>query len=161
MFILPIYGIIGFFLDFPIFYLWYKRRTLLLNNISYLFLLFYSLIYYYLLGVYFATFTQALNIYGNKFVSILIPLVIVLIFSGHLLNQKNKMKELAREADSDSKVRLTIFDEYEYKNKHYLMIMTKYGYSLWIIYILIVIFSDYLSTISFGLSDFLIRHFLN
>jgi len=160
VFLLSIYGIIGNVLNFPLFYLWYKRRTPLLNNISYLFLLFYSLIFYYFLGVYFATFTQTLNLYSNKFVSIIIPLVIVLIFSGHLLNQNNKMKELIIEADNNIKVRLTLLDEYVYKNKQYLMIITKYGYTLWTIYILFVLVSDYLGIISFGLSDFLMEHFL-
>ena len=161
VFFLSIYGIIGNVLNFPIFYLWYKRRTPLLNNISYLFLLFYSLIFYYFLGVYFATFSEALKLYSNNFASIIIPLVIVLIMSGHLLKQNYKMKELVIEAENNYKVRFRLLDEFEYKMKQYLMVITKFGSWLYVIYILLALFHDYLSTISFGLSEYLIKHFLN
>jgi hypothetical protein len=155
-----LYGFIGNILNFPFFYLWYDRRTTFLNNLSYFFLLLYSLICFYILGIYFATFSEALNLYSNRFVSILIPFVIVSIIGGHLLNQSNLMRELAIKADNDYRVRLTLLDVYDYKNKQYLMIMTKYGYILWAIYILFVIFSNKLNSLSFGFSEFLLKHIL-
>lgn len=134
--------------------MWYRRKIIILNNLSYLLLSFYSIICSYILGIFFASLYEKLHTNYNTFISFIIPLGLTVIISGYLLNQNRKMKRLAGEENEEEKYKLTLFDWFEYKNPQYLMMITKYGYTLWIFYIFLVLYSDKLSTISFGLSDY-------
>ena len=93
--------------------------------------------------------------------SILIVFSIVSIFGAHLLNENNKIRNLITKDDNSFRVRLTLLDIFENKNKHYISVMTKYGYTLWAFYVVFEIFNSKMNTISIGLSDLLLKYYLN
>jgi hypothetical protein len=157
LFLVGTYCIVGNILNFPLFYLWYKRRTNFISNISYIFLSIYALIFLYFLGIYFTIFSLALNQYSNRIFSISIVFVFVSLIGGHLFNENNKLRNLAIE--NDLKIRISLLDFFEYKNKHYILVMTKYGYTLWIFYVVLEILRKNLSSLSLGLNDFLLKYY--
>jgi hypothetical protein len=157
LFLVGTYCIVGNILNFPLFYLWYKRRTNFISNISYIFLSIYALIFLYFFGIYFTIFSFALNQYSNRIFSISIVFVFVSLIGGHLFNENNKLRNLAIE--NDLKIRISLLDFFEYKNKHYILVMTKYGYTLWIFYVALEILRKNLTSLSLGLNDFLLKHY--
>lgn len=159
LFLVGTYCIVGNILNFPLFYLWYKRRTNFISNISYIFLRIYGLIFFYFLGIYFTIFSLALNKYSNRIFSISIVFVFVSLIGGYLFNENNKLRNLAMENENDLKIRISLLDFFEYKNKHYILVMTKYGYALWIFYVILEILRKNLTSLSLGLNDFLLKHY--
>jgi hypothetical protein len=111
------------------------------------------------LGIYFTTFSLALNQYFNRIFSISIVFIFVSLIGGHLFNENNKLRNLARENENDLKIRLSLLDIFEYKNPEYLIVMTKYGYTLWIFYVVLEIFRENLTLLSLGFNDFLMKHY--
>lgn len=156
--LVAVYSFIGQLLNFPLFYLWFKRRSIIINNLSYFFFLFYSLLIFYLIAVYLCSVSIVLGLYLKSYYAIAISLFIGLLVSGHLFNQNKIAIMNARNADSLP--RLTFFDNFEFKSKQYLVVLTKYGYIIWIIYIFLQIFSDNLDSLSFGLSTMVIDNIL-
>ncbi len=158
--IIGAYGFVGNIINFPLFFLWFKNRNEFINKISYLVLLIYSFFVFYIVSIYFAVFTISLNRYTNKYIAFFIPFIIISVIGAHLLNQNKKLSQLAEKDEFTNKfrVRLKILDVFEFKNKHYLMIMTKYGYTLWVIYLILINID--IKEIAFGFDDFLLKHFL-
>jgi hypothetical protein len=111
------------------------------------------------LGIYFTIFSLALNQYSNRIFSISIVFVFVSLIGGHLLNENNKLRNLAIEDENDFKIRISLLDFFEYKNKQYILVMTKYGYTLWIFYVVLEILRKNLTSLSLGLNDFLLKHY--
>ncbi len=158
--IIGAYGFLGNLINFPLFYLWFKNRNEFFNRISYCVLLIYSLFVFYIVSIYFAVFTISLNRYTNKYIAFIIPFIIISVIGAHLLNQNKKLSHLADNDEFTNKfrVRLKMLDVFEYKNKHYLLVMTKYGYTLWIIYLIIINID--VKKIAFGFDIFLLKYFL-
>ena len=158
-FLVGAFGIVGNILNFPLFYFWYKRRINFISNISYIFLLLYGLLFLYYLGIYLTTFSLALNNYVNRIFSFLIVFILTSVIGAHLLNENNKLRKLAIVEENEYKIRLSLLDVFEYKNPHYLIVMTKYGYTLWIFYLVLEIFRENLTLLSLGFNDFLMKHY--
>lgn len=81
----------------------------------------------------------------------------VSMIGAHLLKEHNKIADLAIKDDLNKRFRHKMLDVFEYKNKHYLFAMTKYGYTLWVIYIIVLNLN--LEKISFGLSQLLVKYY--
>ena len=125
IFVISIYSFIGQLLNFPLFYLWFKRRSTIINNLSYFFLLFYSLFVFYFIAVYLCSVSIVLSSFIKSIYAIAFSLLIGLLVSGHLFKQYRIAIMKARNADSLP--RLTFIDNFEYKSKQFLVVLTKYG----------------------------------